>query len=313
MDTGRIDEARFIPLGGIEQWVTIRGENRSNPILLHVHGGPGVAFSAFTDEFAPYEADFTIVQWDQRGAGRTFGRYGADTPEVTLDRIARDGIELAAKLQDRLGKRKIIVFGHSLGSIVATEMVRRAPEHFAAYVATGQFASFKGTVDAQLRYLREIAEATDDTDLITRLDEIERLAPEGLDQFFAINRLLSSRLPAADAAFTQSLQSRMSESMTPAELEDWQAGTQASVDWLMPDVGRVDLFATTQRFNVPFIVIQGSEDIYTPTELAAAYFEHVEAPTKELVIVEGAGHFPHLTHSEQFLATLVRITRPLTL
>ena len=56
--------------------MTIRGDDRTNPILLHVHGGPGIAFSAFMTEFAPYEADFTVVQWDQRGAGCTFGRHG---------------------------------------------------------------------------------------------------------------------------------------------------------------------------------------------------------------------------------------------
>ncbi len=310
-ETSRIDEASFIPIGGIDQWVTIRGDNRSNPILLHVHGGPGFAFSAFTNEFASYEADFTVVQWDQRGAGRTFGRYGEDTPEVTLDRIARDGIELAGYLEDHLGKQKIILLGHSIGSIAATEMVRSAPERFAVYVGTGQFANFEGLVDGQLSYLRDVAEATGDADLVAQLVEIGTIDPEGLAQFFAINRTLFSHLPAAEAAFAQSfLQSRPAEAMTPAELADWQGGAEASRDWIMPQVRQVDLFATTQRLEVPVIVIHGSDDIYTPTESTIAYFEHIDAPVKELVIIEGAGHFPHLTHTEQFLSALVRTVRP---
>src|SRR5688572_27864119 len=150
----RVDEASFVPLGGIEQWVTIRGDDRDNPVLLHVHGGPGIAFSAFTAEFAPYEASFTVVQWDQRGAGCTFGRYGQDTPDLTLARITDDGIELAAHLQQRLPGASIVVLGHSFGSIVGVQMVRGATERFAAYVCTGQFTSFAATVDAQIAFMR---------------------------------------------------------------------------------------------------------------------------------------------------------------
>ena len=230
-----------------------------------------------------------------------------------MDRIARDGIELAEHLRDRLGKQKIVVFGHSLGSIVATDMVRRAPGLFAAYVGTGQFASFEGTVAAQLVYLRKAADAARDADLNAQLDAIAKLDSQGLEQFGAINRLLSTRVPTDDAAFLQLLQSRTPAVMTPEELADWQAGRQASAGWLLREVRKANLFATTPRLEVPFILIQGSDDIYTPTELAIAYFEHVGAPAKELVIVEGAGHFPHLTHTKEFLAALVRTARPLGL
>jgi pimeloyl-ACP methyl ester carboxylesterase len=156
-DGAGIDEAGFVQLGRREQFVTIRGDDRSNPVLLHVHGGPGVAFSAFRSEFAPYEADFTVVQWDQRGSGCSFGRHGDATPDVTLERLASDGVELAEHLRSRFGDRKIIALGHSFGSIVAVEMIRRAPEHFALYVGTGQFVSFAGAIDAQIARLRESA------------------------------------------------------------------------------------------------------------------------------------------------------------
>jgi pimeloyl-ACP methyl ester carboxylesterase len=304
-ESKRVDEAAFVALGGIDQWVTIRGDDGSNPILLHVHGGPGIAFSAFTAEFAPYEANYTVVQWDQRGAGCTFGRYGQDTPDLTLDRLTRDGIELARYLEQRLPDASIIVLGHSFGSIVATEMVRRAPEHFGAYVGTGQFASFAGTVDAQIAYLRERA-VPGDAPLIAQLDELDGLDPESLQTFGAVNRLLATRGPAAHAAFLQALQSRAAEVMTPTELGNWQAGRAASVSRLVPQIAVVDLFATIDRLGVPFVVIQGRDDPITPTPLATAFFEHVDAPAQQLVVVEGAGHFAHLTHTREFLAALAR-------
>jgi hypothetical protein len=45
--------------------------------------------------YNPWEKAFTIVQWAQRRAGYTFGRYGTNTPDVTLERISRDGVDLA--------------------------------------------------------------------------------------------------------------------------------------------------------------------------------------------------------------------------
>ena len=75
--TQRLEEASFLTIGGIGQWVTIRADDRRHPLLLLLHGGPGDVQSPFVSTYAPYERDFVLVQWDQRGAGRTFGRNGA--------------------------------------------------------------------------------------------------------------------------------------------------------------------------------------------------------------------------------------------
>jgi pimeloyl-ACP methyl ester carboxylesterase len=297
----RIDEASYVQLGGLDQFVTMRGDDRSNPVLLHIHGGPGISFSAFVSEFAPYEADFTVVQWDQRGSGCTFGRHGEATPDVTLDRLASDGIELAERLRGRFGNRKIIVLGHSFGSIVAVEMVRRAPEQFALYVGTGQISSFAATIDAQIAQLR--ASAANDPDFIAQLDALAALEPS-LQKFFGVNRLSQSRAPAIDVAFMQELQSRAAQVMAPKELADWQAGRQAFTPRLLQQTAAVDLFATASRLEVPFVVIQGSGDWNTPVDAVRAYFEQVEAPWKDFVVVDGAGHFAHLTHTPQFLSAL---------
>jgi pimeloyl-ACP methyl ester carboxylesterase len=96
--TAQIDRVLFVPLGGIDQWIGIRGADRANPVLLVVHGGPDEAQWPQAEIYRPWEKFFTVVQWDQRGAGHTFGRYGTKTPDVTLDRISKDGVELAEYL-----------------------------------------------------------------------------------------------------------------------------------------------------------------------------------------------------------------------
>src|SRR5579864_8679733 len=105
-----IDEAMYVHLGGIDQWVTIRGEDRQNPVLLFVHGGPGDVTNPWSFAlFAAWERYFTVVQWDQRGAGRTLRKSGrAIAPTITVERMVQDGLELSEYLRKHLGKEKIL-------------------------------------------------------------------------------------------------------------------------------------------------------------------------------------------------------------
>jgi hypothetical protein len=98
-----IDESQFVTIGGIEQWITIRGWERDNPVLLFLHGGPGDVTNPWTFAlFAPWEKHFTVVQWDQRGAGRTLRKSGpAVAPTITVDRMVQDGIDLSEYLRYR--------------------------------------------------------------------------------------------------------------------------------------------------------------------------------------------------------------------
>ena len=134
-----IDEGMFVELGGIKQWIRIRGEDRSNPVLLVLHGGPATSYMGLTPIFQPWESAFTIVQWDRRGVGKTFGRNGrSGSGEMTLDRIAADGAELSEYLGKHLRVDKIVLLGHSMGSMIGVSMAARRPELFYAYVGTEQ-------------------------------------------------------------------------------------------------------------------------------------------------------------------------------
>src|SRR5690242_18771071 len=166
----QIQEERFVTLGGIEQWITIRGSNRANPVLLIVHGGPGDAQSSLRSVYALYEKDFTIVQWDQRGAGETYARNRNSPPEP--ERVELDGIELAQYLCNYLGKKKIIVLGHSWGSHLAIEMVQKRPNLFAAYVGTGQVGSWRENVQTQFNFLLAKARAANDRKRVEQLEAI---------------------------------------------------------------------------------------------------------------------------------------------
>jgi pimeloyl-ACP methyl ester carboxylesterase len=305
----RIEEASFVELGGIDQWVTIRGDDSRNPILIVVHGGPGDVQSPFASAYAPYERDFVLVQWDQRGAGRTFGKYGDQTPQLTLERVIQDGIELAEYLRSRFNGSEIILLGHSWGTAITTEMVLERPELFAAYVGTGQIASWAESVQWQFDFLKGKARAAGDVEWLAKLEAIGTPDPMNADQYFTFSRPLRQQLSDSDAAWLASMvdTTRNPPLLDEADLEMIGNGMQFSGRVLLPTQMQERLSTTALRFALPYYVIQGRDDVFTPTPPATAYFEKVVAPSKKLVIIEGAGHFALVTHAPEFVAALSEV------
>lgn len=286
----------WVALGGLEQWVTVSGDDGRAPVVLFVHGGPGFAMSAFEEEFGAYALDFTVVQWDQRGAGRTYGRHGVDGASLTIDRIARDGVELLGELRRRFGGRPVFVVGHSLGSIVAVRMVQEAPELVSGYVGAAQFVSFQETLERQHAYLRALgAEGVDETGVPD---------PASIEDFYAVNRVLNRHVPADDAAWFARMGARLPEVMSAEALRRWGEGREASADLLMPQIVGLDLSVSAPSLACPCALVHGGDDIFSPCRLAEDYFRGLDAPLKSVTIIEGAGHFPFLTHPAAFLRAL---------
>jgi pimeloyl-ACP methyl ester carboxylesterase len=136
---GGIAEVAYSRLGGLDQWVLIRGESIANPPLILLHGGPGLSETRFFRRFnAPLEKSFTVVYWDQRGAGESF--Y-PDIPRssMTVEQFISDLDDLVEVVCERLGKTKVVIFGHSWGSALGALYAARFPEKVAAYAGSGQY------------------------------------------------------------------------------------------------------------------------------------------------------------------------------
>jgi pimeloyl-ACP methyl ester carboxylesterase len=134
-----LQEGMYVKIGGIDQWVQIRGEDRGNPVILFVHGGPGGSTIPISSGWQSWEKYFTVVQWDQSGAGRTFRKTGESiATTMTLARMTQDGVEVAEYLRAHLHKDKIVLIGHSWGSFLGIQIVKQRPDLFYAFVGTGQ-------------------------------------------------------------------------------------------------------------------------------------------------------------------------------
>jgi len=302
----RIEDARFVSLGGIDQWITIRGDDVRRPILLLLHGGPGDVQSPYVSVYAPYERAFVLVQWDQRGAGKTFATYRDRTPDLTLERVANDGIELAEYLRRRFKENSIIVLGHSWGTVIGTRMVQARPDLFAAYVGTGQVASWAESAAAQFEFLKSKAKETGNAVMVAQLDSIGNLDPTNAAQYFAATRPLRNFLPDSDKAWFSRMRALTTDSlgMTDDDRAAINAGMRYSGRALLPTQMQEQLSTSALRFELPYFVIQGQHDWFTPTAPAKSYFDRVVAPKKRMVVLEGAGHFALVTHPDAFIAAL---------
>lgn len=308
-----IDEAFYVDVGGSEQWVTIRGRDRANPLLLMVHGGPGVALSPLTTALIAYERDYTVVQWDQRGAARTLSRAdGVVTGELTQELIAQDGIAIAQNIGARFGGgRKIILLGFSWGSGVALEMARARPDLFAAYVGTSLFVNRADGLAAAYDAL--LAQARADVNQLA-VDELVAIGrpphttPQQARTQSKWAALLAGLPPPGDAAMNRVAEILIAPRYSLGDVASYLQGAVISDERI--DLGAVDLRTRGRVFALPMFVIQAEDDYLTPVVLARAWLDSVEAPSKAFLTLRG-GHNALLVSSADFVRLLNEHVRPL--
>lgn len=318
-ETASIDEGVFVAVGGVEQWVTLRGGDVRNPVLLLV-SGPGVALSPMAPFFAPWEEDFTLVQWDQPGAGATFGRHGdAGTGALSIDRITRDGVAVAEFVHRRLPASRVILLGVSGGSLVGLRMAKQRPDIFSAYVGSGQIVNWAR--QEQLAYDLALADARA-AGRQAAVDELERIGPppyETVATDAILGKYAGALTPAEQAAFAAIDPAVAAQLKTPPEgaryiargvtPSDPRARAASAFAKLRPDIRAFDASTLGPRYDIPMFFFQGDHDAYTVTSEVKAFVDVIQAPTKLFAPIEGGGH-SCVFMRDAFLALLNRHVRP---
>lgn len=314
------DEGYFTTINGMEQWITVRGHDRANPVLLWLHGGPGFPMSGMAPLFFDWERRFTVVQWDQPGGGATFAKAPTAQGALTRERFIADGIAVIEHLQTKLKVRRVVLMGTSWGTQLGLELVRRRPDLVAAYVGTSQVVSGPRGNMMGYQMALEAARKRGDAAAVAALDKVGPPPYPAFEQWFV--RQQHTNPPALpptpqEAAAMAENAARLGSGPPPgaryvAALPpyDFIGQFMAIQKTFYGELMGFEAEALGLEFKVPMFIFQGDADLNTPESLAREYFAKIKAPAKGYAVIPGAGHNTPAFHGE-LLALLDEKVRPL--
>lgn len=314
-----VQDTFAVVLGGARQVVNVRGADRANPILLFVHGGPGAVEMPVAWAFQrPWEDFFTVVQWDQRGAGRSFPLNDpkALAPTLTPERYRDDTIELIEMLCRKYNQHKIFLLGHSWGSIVGLSVAIQRPDLLYAYIGMGQIIDFRE--NERVGYEWTLQQARQERNE-RAVRELEALRPYPGPGAFDVQKMTTERqwsihygalAAGRDNADFYFHAPRLSPLYTATDLKAWDEGSQFTIATMFPKLAGLT-FQNVKRLSVPLFLFMGRHDYTTPWPIAQAWLDRLQAPRKAMVWFENSAHLPMMEEPGQMLKALLDSVRPL--
>ena len=301
-----------VRLGGVDQWLLLRGRSVHNPLLLYLSGGPGGSELAWVRHFnAPLEDHFLVVQWDQRGAARSYSAL-KDREGLSMDQFVSDASELLELLTTRFGQEKVFVVGHSWGSILGVLLAQRRPERVHAYVGTGQQVNFLENDTLSHVRAHELAQRFGDTRALARLARIgppPYTGPDMAERYMTLVSL-AGRHAGRRGILPEMLTSVLkAPEYTLRDKLHMFLGPRDTFSVVYPQLAGIDLEAQVPRLQVPVWFLLGREDCVTPSEIATRYLESLEAPRKTLLWFEHSGHTPQFEEPGRFNSVLTQQVR----
>ena len=292
-----VAELTAVEINGDRQFLLIRGKDSKAPVVLFLHGGPGMPAMYLAHAFQrSWEDDFVIVHWDQRASGKSF-KEGSDADLMRTSQLIDDAEEVVEYLRGRFPDQRLYLFGHSHGSYLGAILASRHPDWLSAYIGVGQVADEAEAMKLQDAFLKpRLSEFGYDPETV--LDEAlrEELLFKTRSEIYGETSfipLLLTGLLAPEYSLFDALNVGKGSSFSSAHMKR--------------DVISGSPMTDLRDFDTPVYFIMGAQDMVTPTSLARTYFDQIEAPAKEFHIVERSAHFPFFEQPEAVLSILKRI------
>lgn len=307
-----IAEMKKLNINSTEQWVVIRGDNRSNPILFHFHGGPG---GSQTGNFRKYlsglEKDFVVVNWDQRGAAKSF-HPNIPRETMNMEQFLEDAKEVITYVLLRFQQKKVFLTGQSFGTVLGMLFTDKYPEFVQAYVGINQVVSRKEEELDCYETTLQIAKERKDQKAIDDLTKIGKPVNGSYQTAKALVRqrgLITKYKGVTYKKSTHLIQfaSILCPELTLKEKMNFMKGFTFSFDTLWAEWASLNLKELIKEVNVPIYFITGRHDKIVPLESTKQYFEVLKAPKKEFIIFEESGHLACFEEPMKFCELLKTI------
>lgn len=303
-----------IPINGIKQWVYITGNKPENPVLLVLHGGPGFAMlPLFHEKLQALEADFTVVNWDQRGAGKTFS---SNTPRhsMNLDQFVEDAHEVTLYLKNKFQKDRIYLLGHSSGTMIGVQLAQKYPEDYQAYIGVGQVVNFAQNEMKSYQFALQSAINQQHKTAISQLKKAGKPDKDGdyeddsgyeitskwVEYFGGSLWGKSSLDPVYDLIFDNEVYKGCDKKI--------RNGYEFSQYLFDDDAMRTfNLADAIKSLPIPVYFLMGHQDYETPVDLIRDGFDSLKIPRKKLIEFMQSAHFPFYEEPEKFVTVMREI------
>lgn len=321
-----IQENKCIKIGGVMHHFNIRGKNIENPVILFLHGGPGNPHAFINYHYQKYlEKDFTFVNWDQSGCGRTYyaNKMKYRENRITTEELLEDLNEIVDYLRDRFQQDKIILIGHSWGSVLGSIYIQDFPEKIQAYIGLGQVidptGEEKAVAEAMKRadsdkneaYIEQLGILFDDFEKARSLCDVDP------DSFLRIRKIIAAYIPEKEVKGAGMLWMGLtSPDLNHLDLRWYFKVFMDTKDYSFVErylfdtlFFKFDIWKRSRKYEMPVYYISGTSDWVTPFISVEEYFKEVEAPQKAFVFIENAGHNAHIDNPEAFANTILDLLK----
>ncbi len=296
---GSLSERVMVEIGGVPQGMIIQSVDPSNPVLLFLHGGPGMPeFFLQTTHPTGLEQDFTVVWWEQRGAGMSWSP-DLDPATLTVDRLILDTIEVADYLRARFGQERILLVGHSWGSFLGIQVAARAPDRFHAYVGMAQVAHQLRSEVMARELMLAAYRARGDSGMVRRIEAAPVSMEGGMSEAYL--RLRDEATHRLGAGTTRDMTSVITGVFLPVlglpiytlreKISLWR-GKAWSRAILWDEILRTDLATRIDRLEIPVHFLVGAHDLTAMPTLTRALFDRIDAPERQFHLFENSAHSP---------------------
>ncbi len=302
-----IAEVKKIMIGGVNQYLMIRGNSINNPVILFIHGGPGQSEIGYIRECQrELEEKFVVVRWDQRGSG--LSSKGISKESLNLNTFILDVNEITDYLIKRFNQPKIFISGHSWGTIIATNAVKNTPEKYLAYIGVGQVVDAKEGEKISYDYTMSEAKKQNNVKVIKKLEKIG--PPPYKPEDFLMRAQCLSML---GCVFKTKPKTNMGKALMSSS--EYNLSTKLGYirnaltcsKILASEMLQIKFLEDIKELKVPIYFIMGKYDYHTPTAVAEKFYNQLQAPKKDFILFENSAHVPQLEENEKFNKTLIRI------
>lgn len=311
--TFAIDSRETIDFRGNKYFLRIRTCNTDNPIVLFLHGGCGSPDRAQVMKYqTPIAKNFTIVAFDQRGAGYAYDRKEAKSLDLTKEIYVDDVHNVVDYLKQRFNKQKVIVVGHSFGSVLGVWFCKQYPDDVLAYVGVGQCVDYVENEKQSYAWTLAEAERINDTRAIKTLKKIGAPLEDGKykanhQKCLMKQRAILHKLGGATYANRKPYWQELLFHEVPIMLKEYSlSGMIKYVKGLLytpnTTLGRTnpDFMNTAKKLNVPVYLLLGKHDMNCVCFLAENWFNQLQSPRKTLIWFENSAHSPQWEEPEKW-------------